>query len=240
MGERGRVDSEFNYLLVKQSQGTTAVLGSYSAHATVLSGANMQFSADYPGYWERAIERETGGTAVFLAGAVGSHGPVAPGKAFEAAMAMGEGLAKRLLAQLSAVELTNRIAFNLLGLDGALPPLNTRLTDGIRLRPWVSHQLLPPIRPTFIQAFRLGRSVWISTPCDFSGEMAMDIKNLARVRGFSGNVTSFNGDYVGYVIPLRYYHLDGYEPRTMSFYGPNVPDYLDDLIRRMVDVLTRD
>jgi hypothetical protein len=54
---------------------------------------------------------------------------------------------------------------------------------------------------------------------------------MLRVRGFAGIVTSFNGDYVGYVIPSRYYHLNGYEPRIMSFYGPYVPDYLDELAR---------
>ena len=47
------------------------------------------------------------------------------------------------------------------------------------------------------------------------------------------------GDYIGYVIPLRYYHLDGYEPRTMSFFGPNVPSLLDNLIRAMAVDLYR-
>jgi hypothetical protein len=38
---------------------------------------------------------------------------------------------------------------------------------------------------------------------------------------------------VGYVIPSRHYHLSGYEPRLMSFFGPNLPDYFDELIRTM-------
>ena len=42
-----------------------------------------------------------------------------------------------------------------------------------------------------------------------------------------------NGAYVGYVIPTRYYHLDGHEPRLMSFFGPNVPDYFDEMMRAM-------
>jgi hypothetical protein len=46
-------------------------------------------------------------------------------------------------------------------------------------------------------------------------------------------VTSFNGDYIGYVIPDKYYHLGGYEPRTMSFFGPNTADYLDELLRAL-------
>jgi hypothetical protein len=52
--------------------------------------------------------------------------------------------------------------------------------------------------------------------------------------------TSFNGDYIGYVIPLKYYHLNGYEPRTMSFFGPNVPDFFVDLIRTMTLTLAKE
>src|SRR5207237_8281318 len=78
VGDLGKVDSEFSYALFKQTNGRTAVLGSYSAHATVLSGDVMEFSADYPGYWQRAIEQATGGVAVFLAGGVGGHGQHAP------------------------------------------------------------------------------------------------------------------------------------------------------------------
>ena len=61
-----------------------------------------------------------------------------------------------------------------------------------------------------------------------------------RARGFDAVTTSFNGDYVGYVIPVRYYHLGGYEPRVMSFFGPNVPDYFDEMIRAMaLDLVNR-
>ncbi|HEV8540870.1 MAG TPA: neutral/alkaline non-lysosomal ceramidase N-terminal domain-containing protein [Verrucomicrobiae bacterium] len=233
VGELGSVDPEFSYAVFKQLNGRLGVLGSYNAHATVLSGAVMEFSADYPGYWQRAIESATGGAAVFLAGSVGSHGPVPGDKGYEGAKRMGEALAAALLKRLPEIALTNQIAFGVLGLEVSLPPLNPRITDGIRLRPWLAAQLLPANRDSFLQVVRLGNSLWVSTPCDFSGELALDIKNLVRVRNFSVSITSFNGDYIGYVIPGRYYHLDGYEPRTMSFYGPNVPAYLDGLIRTM-------
>jgi hypothetical protein len=93
--------------------------------------------------------------------------------------------------------------------------------------------------PTFLQVFRVQDVLWASTPCDFSGELALGLKDALRARGFDAAVTSFNGDYIGYVIPSRYYHLSGYEPRLMSFFGPYVPDYLDDLLRRMMLALAR-
>jgi hypothetical protein len=240
VGQLGKVDPEFSFLVLRQEGGRTAVLASFAAHATVLSGNVMEFSADYPGYCERAVEAATGGPCIFLAGEVGSQGPVAGAGGFEGAERMGRALAQRLLERVPAVALTNSITFNTLGLEVSLPPLQTRVGDGIRLRPWLAACLLPVDADSFLQVFRLDDCAWISTPCDFSGELGLGIKDSFRSHGQRAVITSFNGDYVGYVILPRYYHLDGYEPRTMSFFGPYVPDYFDELIRTMATaVMTR-
>jgi hypothetical protein len=235
VGRLGQVDPEFSFLLVRQEEGVVGVIGSFSAHATVLSSDMMEFSADYPGAWQRAVEQSTGGCAVYLAGAVGSHSPV-PGSGERGTAAverMGQALARALLEQVPSIQLTNRIPFATLGLNVSLPPLHARLSDGLRLRPWIAGRLLPVHSDTHLQAFRLDDAVWISTPCDFSGELAIGVKEALQARGRRGQVTSFNGDYIGYIIPARYYHLDGYEPRLMSFFGPNAADYLVELIRAL-------
>lgn len=193
----------------------------------------MEFSADYPGCWERAVEQATGGMAEFLAGGVGSHSPVAGESGLAGTEKMGQALARMLLERLPQTPLTNSVTLGLMGLDVAMPPLNVRITDGIRLRPWLAAKLVPARNHSFLQVFRIDDSLWVSTPCDFSGELALGIKDFLLARGSSAAITSFNGDYVGYVIPARYYHLNGYEPRLMSFFGPNVPDYFDELIRTM-------
>ena len=233
VGGLGKVDPEFCYAIVKQDTGKLAVLGVFGAHATVLSDNMMEFSADYPGCWERAVEQATGGLAVFLAGGVGSHSPVPGGSGFAGAEQMGQALARMLVDQLPQTALTNVVTFGMLGLDVTMPPLNVRLSDGIRLRPWLAAKLVPAKSHSFLQVFRIDDSVWASTPCDFSGELALGIKDFLRARGSSAIVTSFNGDYIGYVISSRYYHMNGYEPRLMSFFGPTVPDYFDELIRTM-------
>ena len=232
VGDLGKVDDEFSFAIFKQQQGRSAVMGVYSAHATVLSGRVTEFSADYPGVWQRAIEESGNTVALFLAGAVGSHAPIAGEGGFAGADRMGKALADRLQQQLPQIPLTNSIPFGLLAFDLSLPEFNVRLTSGIRLRPWIISKLLPVGRQSFLQGFRLGHTIWLSTPCDFSGELALHIKETLRMRRFSAIITSFNGDYIGYVIPSKYYHLDGYEPRTMSFYGPYISDYLDEFIRK--------
>ena len=233
VGEVGRVNAAFTYLVVEQERGGKAVIGSYGAHATVLPASVYEFSGDYPGYWQRAVEEATGAMAMFLAGSVGSHGPVAGGKGFQGAERMGKALAQEFLDRMQKEELTNRIAFGLHGLEVDLPELHMRLTSGVRLRPWLAEQFLPVSTNSFLQAVRLADSVWISTPCDFSGELALELRDLLAARNLQATVTSFNGDYIGYVIPLKYYHLGGYEPQVMSFFGPNVPEYLMHLIREL-------
>lgn len=224
LGDDAPKDPEFRLLLVKQADGDTAVVGSYAAHSTVLPAANLEFSGDYPGYWSLAVERVTAGMALFLAGGMGSHGPRAGAPGFEGAQRMGDALAARTLQALTNLVLTNRLTFGLVGAETTLPGLQVRVSNGVRLRPWLARRLLPVEPVTFLQGLRLGDALWLSTPCDFSGELALSLKAAASEYGLAAVVTSFNGDYVGYVIPAKYYVLNGYEPRTMSFFGPQLPE----------------
>jgi hypothetical protein len=237
VGEQGQVDSSFHYIVVRQEGGSSGIVGSYGAHATVLPADFMQFSGDYPGFWQRAVEEAMGGTAIFLAGSVGSHSPVA-GKELAEAERMGRDLAEELIRHLDTTRMTRTVSFGTVGIDLVLPPPQVRVSDGFRLRPWAARRIAPLKEEAYIQAFRVNGAVWLSTPCDFSGELAIGIKESVLARGFDAAITSFNGGYVGYVVPSRYYHLNSYEPRLMSFYGPQTPDYLTEFLRRLAAVLT--
>lgn len=239
VGERGQIDPEFALLLVKRADGRSAVLGSFGAHPTILGGGMMEFSAEYPGAWARAVEEATGGLALFAAGGVGSHSAKAPEGGLAGVDKLGRALAAETLAQLPRIGLTNRIRFGVLGATLELPELQARVTDEIRLRPWLAAKLLPVGRQTVLQGFRFNDAVWLSTPCDFSGELALELKAEAHARGQQLQVTSFNGDYVGYVIPAKYYHLEGYEPRTMSFFGPQLPELFMGSLRQLAEGLGR-
>lgn len=229
LGDGAPEDAEFSLLVVRQADGDTAVLGAYAAHATVLPASNLEFSGDYPGYWAEAVEKATGGLALFLAGGAGSHGPRAGAAGFAGVRRMGQALADLSVRAMAAIEVTNHVALGVQGVVAPLPPLQVRVAEGVRLRPWLARALLPVQPETLLQGLRLGEVVWLSAPCDFSGELVLDLKAGGRARGLAVTVTSFNGDYVGYVIPAKYYSLDGYEPRTMSFYGPQLAGYFMDL-----------
>ena len=238
IGEKGEKNSEFVFLVAKQNPGKRAILGSFDAHATTLGGWNMQISGDYPGYWQRKLESEGNDMAVFFAGSVGSHSPHSKGEKFEKSKYIGEALADSVLKYVVMTELRDSIGLAAISLRMNLPEFHIRVSDGVRLNPAIGGKLFPPIGDVFIQAARIADLIWVTAPCDFSGELAINYKNAMNKEGYRALVNSFNGAYVGYIIPGKYYHLDEYESRLMSWYGPNMGPYTDEMIRRMLQKLT--
>jgi hypothetical protein len=151
---------------------------------------------------------------------------------------MGRELARQTLAALPGIPLQPAVTLAMRSLPVTLPAAQVRVSQDWRLRAWAADRLLPWSGPVPLQVLRAGDALWFSTPGDFSGELALDVKDFARARGLDAAVTSFNGAYVGYILPGRHYALPGYEPRTMSFYGPQFPDYLLELIRALAAPLT--
>lgn len=237
VGRLGTVDPGFAVLVLRQEQGRTGLIGCYGAHATVLGAEMMQFSGDYPGAWQRHVEAATDGIAMFLAGAVGSQSPVPGERGLAGVERMGRGLGRRTLEAVRGVSLENRTVLGWTAAEVQMPPLNWRVSNRWRLRPWLAERLLRPRSTVTLQAVRVGRTLWLSTPCDFSGELSVRIKEALAARGYHAVITSFNGDYVGYVLPGRYYAMDGYEPRTMSFFGPHVADYFEEGLRKLAQRL---
>jgi hypothetical protein len=237
VGEKGEKNSEFIYMAACQNSGKKALLGSFDAHSTCLGGSNMLISADYPGYWQRKLESEGFDMALFFAGSVGSHSPRSKGKEYEEARYIGEALADSVLLYIAGTDLKDSIGLSFLTLGLDLPELHIRVTDGLRLNTRLAGKLFPPSGNVGLQAARIGDLIWISTPSDFSGEMAIAYKNAANMEGYRALVTSFNGAYVGYIIPGKYYHLNEYESRLMSWYGPNMGPYTHEMIRRMMNEL---
>lgn len=238
IGVTGTKNNDFSYIVLEQIGSRKAILGSYSAHATVLSEDTWEVSGDYPGYWVRKMESTGFDVALFFAGSVGSQGPLGKGKGFDRASDIGEGLADSLNVRLPDIVLQDSILFTCVSLKMNLPDFNIRLTRERNISTTVSHRLLPLLGDTYLQVVRLGNMIWVTTPSDFSGEYALQLKNSLCVLGYDANVTSFNGSYVGYIVPPRYFYLDEYEPRIMGWFGPNMGEYTMDMIRQLLRAVT--
>ena len=237
IGELGTKNNDFSYILLDQKGKRKAVIGTFSAHATTQGAGNMEFSGDYPGYWERKMEASSFDVALFCAGSIGSQSPSGKGKGFESSRYIGESLADSLIHRLPSSAYQETSLFSVATLRVAMPEYHLRLTTKINMATWLSNKLMPEPQNVFFQAVRIGKLIWISAPCDFSGEYALQIKNALAAKGFDAVVSSLNGSYVGYIVPGRYFYMDEYEPKLMGWFGPTMGDYSMDLIRHLTDIV---
>ncbi|MBN1351773.1 neutral/alkaline non-lysosomal ceramidase N-terminal domain-containing protein [candidate division KSB1 bacterium] len=233
--QHGTIDPELSFALFHQNSGLDLIWGSYSAHATTISWRTREFSGDYPGFFERALEARFPGMAVFFAGGVGSHGPAGKGESFQRAQFIGEALAESLVTPLKTIKMQSSVPILSFGVKVSLPEPHVRISDGWRVAPWLAEFLITE-RDSYLQLVAVDKNLIIGEPSDFSGELAAQLKDFAFRKGYHLTVTSFNGSYLGYIIPSKYYHLDAYESRLMSFYGPTMGDYIPHLMRRMIEI----
>lgn len=238
IGESGTKNNDFSYIVIEQPGHRKAVIGSFSAHATTMGSDNMEISADYPGYWARRIEATSADLALFIAGATGSQSAMGTGEGFDKARNIGETLADSLNKHLSLTALYDRISFSSVSLKMPLPEYHLRLTTNINLSTFWTKKLMSPPENVYLQAARINDLVWITTPSDFSGEYALQIRNFMAAEGFSSTVSSFNGSYVGYIIPGKYFYIDDYESRLMNWLGPDMGEYTMDMIRQISRIVT--
>ena len=238
MGESGTKNNDFSFIVLRQAGYKKAIIGSFSAHATTLGEENMEISGDYPGYWQRRIESTSADIALFCAGAIGSQSPVGKGEQFDKAKFIGESLADSVNAHLGAVVLNDKPVISIVSTKIGLPDYHIRLTPKINLSTFWSKRLMAQPENVYLQEIRIDDMVWITTPGDFSGEYAQQIKNTLHAEGFKSNVTSFNGSYVGYIVPGRYFYLGGYEPGLMGWFGPDMGEYTMDVMRQISEIVT--
>lgn len=205
----------------------------------------MQFTGEYPGFLMRRITERTGAEAIYLGGAVGSMSPRPPeaDNPFERCRAMGEALANKILeAILDAEPFEDRVDIASIGFAVQLPPFQLRLSKNWR----VSKFLFPMLgidTDGWMHAVRIGDIVLVGTPADYCGEISIDLKSRMQNRVGALWVLSFNGDYVGYISPDKYYYDKddkggyGYERGVMSWIGPDQEAFTVSLIMQMIDVL---
>jgi len=236
-GDPRQNNNDFTYIVIKQLSGKTAIIGSFSAHATTLGRKNTLISGDYPGYWERKVEDSTANIAIFCGGSMASQSPVGQGSEFESAKYIGEALADSMSAHLKLTNLNERLIISSLSLKMHLPEYHFRLAKNINLTTGLSERLMPYPENVYLQALRINNLIWFLTPGDFSAESALLIRERFAGKGYDATVSGYNGSYVGYILPGKYFYLDNYESLSMGWFGPTMGDYTFELMEQMGDIL---
>jgi neutral ceramidase len=100
------VDPELRVVLLEGDDGPIASILNFACHATVLSGANLQLSGEFPGAAARLLQRETGAPCIYLNGACGDVNPAWIVQDFASVERAGQvvgGAALRLIAEMRAI-----------------------------------------------------------------------------------------------------------------------------------------
>ncbi|PRY07381.1 neutral/alkaline ceramidase-like enzyme [Pontibacter ummariensis] len=226
-------DTQLRFLKFERPDGTLAVLSFFAAHPTILPSAAPELSRDYPGVLVDALEERIS-FAAFSAGAVGSHSPVYfDGDTYESTVEVGGQLAELLREQLINVSTAyvRTLGYGRVHLE--LPDPHWRISRGIRLAPFLFNSLFGE-HPAYATSLQLGNIVLLGAPADYSGEFVPHLEQQAQDQGQQAIVTSFNGGYIGYITPDKYYNLDGYETRSMNFFGPYSGSYLTEMLCRLL------
>jgi hypothetical protein len=230
----GPTDPFFRQLIFTRNDGSKATFLTYSAHATTLYAKFMGLSGDYPKYLSQALESREYDFALFAAGTVGSHRPLAPGNLPEHSQSYAASLDSVIsLANGSTDTIyTPRIVHS--RLDIALRKPHLRISDNLRIRPWLFHYLLGETNP-HLDITQIGNLLIIASSGELSGVFYEEWDKLAEKNHLHLVVTTFNGGYIGYITPDELYDERFHEVREMNWSGPGNGSYFDRLIKRVIE-----
>lgn len=227
------VDSLLRVIEVHRSDSSKLIIMSHTAHATCLSSRFLQLSRDYPGKLVDTMEEQGYAFAMFMAGAVGSHGCKSPESGVNCIDYMANEISTQFMANRNTLHSVNDSTLIMKNVPLTLPESQAKISMNWGVRPWLFRSALGEF-PVYLTVLRFGDVVLLGTPCDFSGEFNSQLDLLAEQHHLQTIVTSFNGGYIGYVTPLRYYDVDHYETQLMNWYGPGTGEYMTECLGKMI------
>lgn len=230
----GPVDSLLRIVEFEFADSTKQIMLSYAAHATCLSSRDLRISRDYPGALVDSVEANGYSFALFLAGAVGSHACKVPNGEDDCIGWMAAELTQAVTSSASTLKPVEQSALNFYRVGLMLNDPQPKLNGNLRLRSWVFRSAFGEY-PVFLTALQLGDVLMLGTPCDYSGEFHTQLDQQGAAYDLMPMVTSFNGGYIGYVTPDKYFEENHYETRLMNWYGYGTGAYVTTCLEALID-----
>ena len=189
------------------------VVGNYAAHplsAHSPGRGGHRISADFPGYFRRYIEAETGAKAMFVQGAAGDLVGKDDELGRAAARRAGESLAMAALASVIDVQRNaSRFVFAKPRVGGELRSFTSRMR-----RNWAK-TLDMETATLEVQGLAFGDVCFVGVPGELVNELGLEIKwNSPFARTFVAYCAT---GYFGYICPANLQAAGGYEPQDMRF-----------------------
>jgi len=233
MIDGGPEDPFFRVLEAERSDSSKLLFSSFTAHATCLYSRDLELSRDYPGKLVDIFEAQGYNFAMFMAGAVGSHGCTPEKFGWDCIDWMAENLSERFLRERQQLTKIDDSTLKMERVELLLPEPQAKISENWKIRSWVFRKAFGEY-PADLTALRIGSLVMLGTPCDFSGEFDHSLDSIGGRVNTTVMVTSFNGGYIGYVTPARYYDVDHYETRLMNWYPPGNGEYISLCLGKLI------
>jgi len=234
--ETGQTDGIIRGISILRSDSTKGIMFTFSAHPTNIERDSRALSADSPAAVIGKLE-ENYNFAVFMAGMVGSHRFAwVPQTGFDFIESIGSELAQRINVA-SRDSLIGRAQLNLLHLPIEFGSAQPRISKNLRIRDWFVRAMSYPLHGE-ATVVELGNILFIGLPCDFSGEIYQreGLADLARANGKHVIITSFNGDYVGYITFDGHYETGtAEEVNATNWVGPGYGAYFAEIIASLIE-----
>lgn len=230
------VDDDVSVLWVREADGETlAVLFSYAAHNTTLTGKHMEIHGDYSGVAQALLEKEVGGQAMYMMGMGADANPSPRGEmehVEENGRSMADAVRRSLEKPGRVVEGPLRATFEHVEIRLEDPPSRTeweRRATGddywdVRLAELMLERLdrdgaLASTYEYPIQVWKLGGS---TTLVAMGGEVVVDYSHA--IKKALGEATTWTVGYAndvpGYIPSVRILDEGGYEAEfSQTYYG---------------------
>ncbi|HMQ01084.1 MAG TPA: hypothetical protein PKC24_14985 [Cyclobacteriaceae bacterium] len=237
------MDDYLRGIEVLRADSSRALMITYSAHPTSIDRHHKIVSADYPAPLIDYMENVDYDFAMFMAGAVGSHSKAGFCKSdFELCEEAGQALAGRIKQSMARSDFADELDIQYINLPVIHGPSQARISKNLRIRDWFFKFMNGELKG-YVKVLVLGDIVLLGTSNDFSGELLVrkQIPAYANALGKKIIVTSFNGDYTGYITYDNHYH--NHKPNEvslMNWVGPYFGNYYTEIILKLLDKLAED
>lgn len=209
----GVTDPEVGTLILIGAKGPAYVLGNWAAHPLTAHApglGGLRISSDFPGFYRRYIESETGAKAMFVQGAAGDLVTKDDEYGNAAAKRVGEAVAMQsIFGILSMGRCHERFAIQNPRVGAVVRSFTTRLRK--KWRDFYGRET-----ETFdVQAVAVGDVCFVGLPGEVVCELGLEIKwNSPFARTFIAYLAT---GYIGYVTPVNLMAAGGYEAQSHRF-----------------------
>ena len=233
--ESGRIDGKIRGIRLVRADSADALLFTLSAHATSIKSEVLDLSADYPAKTIELLEKKND-FAMFMSGMVGSH-------RFQWSPLEGypfiDTIANRLIERMDTAHYDSAMTSPLIRskhIPVEFGPAQARIDKNWKVNNWMFRLMFGKLKGE-LTYLEIGNIVFIGTPCDFSGEIytADSLGYYASKYGKHLVITSFNGDYDGYITYDKHYEVSSKEEiNALNWVGPYYGEYFSSMIKKLV------